>query len=182
MNIIEIIKSNDYLILDTETTGLGSDAEICQIAIIDSDGKVLLDTLVKPVKPIPPDATAIHKITNEMVKDAEPFDTLQICSLLSNKHVIIYNAEYDVRLLFQSATANGHMAKWKAVVNWYCAMEAFAEIYGDWNPRYKSFKWKSLDVACGYYGIQNTGAHSALGDCLATLAVCKAMAASEAIK
>lgn len=42
------------LILDTETTGLGDDAEIVEIAIIDQDKNVLLNSLVKPSKPIPP--------------------------------------------------------------------------------------------------------------------------------
>ena len=47
-------------ILDTETTGLYDDAEIVEISIIDENGGVLLDTLVKPLKPIPAEATAIH--------------------------------------------------------------------------------------------------------------------------
>ena len=57
-------------ILDTETTGLYDDAEIVEISIIDENGGVLLDTLVKPLKPIPAEATAIHGITNEMVATA----------------------------------------------------------------------------------------------------------------
>lgn len=185
MNIIEVIKSGDYLILDTETTGLGSDAEICQIAIIDAQGNTLLDTLVKPMKPIPAEATRIHGITNEMVEDAPFFNYEQIKAILYDRNVIVYNMDYDMRMLYQSEEAVGsfQVTDWDVVAsNWYCAMQAFAEIYGDWNPRYGSYKWKSLDVACTFYGIQNTGAHSALADCQATLAICKAMAASEATK
>jgi len=50
-----LANKKDYVILDTETTGLGC-AEIVQIGIIDLDGKILLDSLVKPSIPIPYDA------------------------------------------------------------------------------------------------------------------------------
>lgn len=42
-----------FVILDTETTGLGFDDEIVEISIIDCAGYVLLNTLVKPSKSIP---------------------------------------------------------------------------------------------------------------------------------
>nr|AAB81660.1 putative [Escherichia phage N15] len=61
---------SDYLLIDTETTGLGEYAEIIEIAIINMRGEVLLDTLVKPTKPIPPEVTEINHITNEMVASA----------------------------------------------------------------------------------------------------------------
>ena len=36
------------IVLDTETTGLGDDAEICEITILDVTGAPILDTLVRP--------------------------------------------------------------------------------------------------------------------------------------
>ena len=58
------------LILDTETTGLDSQAEIIEIAIINESGNVVFESLVKPTKPIPEDAIAIHGIANEQVHAA----------------------------------------------------------------------------------------------------------------
>lgn len=58
---------DDRIFIDTETTGLGDDAEIVEICLIDSAGFIMLNTLVKPTKPIPAEATAIHGITDEMV-------------------------------------------------------------------------------------------------------------------
>ena len=55
---------------DTETTGLSDEDEIVHIAIVDIDGSVLIDTLVKPSKLIPSEATYIHNITNKMVEYA----------------------------------------------------------------------------------------------------------------
>lgn len=178
--IFDIIRSGDYLILDTETTGLHSGSEICQIAIINSSGAVLLDTLVKPVHPIPAEATAIHGITNEMVADAPMWQYLTVRNLIQNKNVIIYNADYDVTMLYRSTQAVTMTPfEWNYFAKFYCAMETFARIYGDWNARYKSFKWQKLATACAYYGIPITKAHGALEDCLSTLAVCKAMIVKE---
>ena len=55
--------------LDTETTGLHGRAEIVEISIIDYDGSVLFDKLVKPRQPIPRDAVTVHGITDDMVRD-----------------------------------------------------------------------------------------------------------------
>jgi len=185
MNIIDVIKSGDYLILDTETTGLGSDAEICQIAIINSKGETLLDTLVKPVKPIPEDATRIHGITNEMVRFVGEFPAIEIYELLHKRNVIIYNSAYDVGMLYQSEKAikNSYLYDWRNNSFFHCAMKHFAPIYGDWNDYRKSYRWKSLSAACEHYGIPvSENVHSALADALMTLEVCKAMAASEAVE
>lgn len=176
MNIFDIIKSGDYLILDTETTGLGRGSEICQIAIIDSTGAVLLDTLVKPVRGIPAEATAIHGITETMVKDAPMWEHFTVRNLIQGKNVIVYNADYDVRMLYQATQAVTKTPfEWRRIANWHCAMEAFAKIYGDWNDYHKSYRWQKLSTACDYYKIKSVDAHNALADCLMTLEVCKKM-------
>jgi len=181
MKLIDVIRSNNYLILDTETTGLGNDAEICQIAVIDATGEELLNTLVKPVQPIPADAIAIHGITNEMVIDAPGWGKLvaPLMRLLDKQQVIIYNATYDRRLMHQSAEQAGlPKVDWKTIATFHCAMTHFAAIYGDWNYYYQSYRWQTLETAARYYDVIHQSAHSAIGDCLTTLAVCKAMAAA----
>lgn len=180
-NIFDVIKSGDYLILDTETTGLDANAEICQIAIIDSSGKVLLDTLVKPVRPIPAEATAIHGITNKDIEFALEFPAEAIAKIIHERNVIVYNSDYDISMLYRSEDARAfrYPYEWARIANWHCAMLAFAEIYGDWNDYHQSYRWQKLSTACAYYKIPQTKAHSALEDCLSTLAVCKAMVASK---
>ena len=64
------------LILDTETTGLGDEAEICEIAVIRQDGSVVLDTLVRPTGKISEDATRVHGITDADVRDAPSTDAI----------------------------------------------------------------------------------------------------------
>lgn len=180
--LYSVLRSGDFVILDTETTGLGSDAEICQVAIIDSQGKTLLDTLVKPVRAIPAEATRIHGITNDMVKAAPNFINVAqaVWDACQGKTVIVYNAEYDFRLLEQSEKACNPLAlsDWHTIER-ECAMIKFAEIYGDWNDYKQSYRWQKLETAARHYGLPVVDAHSALGDCQMTLAVCKAMLAAE---
>lgn len=58
------------LFVDTETTGLDADAEIIELAVLDMNGTVLLETLVKPVDAVPPQATAVHGLTDVDLVDA----------------------------------------------------------------------------------------------------------------
>jgi len=176
IGILDVIESKDFLILDTETTGLNDRAEIVSIAVIRSDGTTLLNSLVKPVRPIPPDATRIHGITNEMVASAPPFPTENIFGLLRGRNVIVYNAQYDKSMLYRSAAAvERYDVDWTYLADWFCAMEAFSEIYGEWNDYHGNYKWQKLSTACTYYKIPVVGAHGALADCQMTLKVCEAM-------
>lgn len=176
MNIQNVIESGDFLVLDTETTGL-RDAEICQIAIIDSKGDALVNSFVRTASPIPPDATRIHGITNAMIASAPRFSELidHIADTLAGRHVVVYNAEYDRGMLYQSAAAADCAGKysWDSLCNWHCAMAAYAPIYGDYNSYYGSYRWQKLTAACDQQGIAVSDAHSALGDCLMTLALCR---------
>lgn len=154
------------LFLDTETTGLDSRAEVCQIAIVDYNGEVLLDTLVKPTVPIPPDATAIHHITNAHVASAPAFAELwaQFAAIIDGRHVVIYNADYDVRVLRQSARANGLQFEPRA--QFHCAMLAYAEFHGEWDDYRGGYRWIKLGVALKNTDIDARAVtlHSALAD------------------
>lgn len=172
-----MLQRGDYVVLDTETTSL-DDGEICQIAIVHCDGGVLLDTLIKPVRGIPASATAIHQITNEMVADAPSFADIvpQIVRLLNDRDVVVWNATYDRKMLHKSAeAAKLPKTDWKSFSRWWCAMEAFAEVYGDWNEYRGNYRWQKLVTATNYYDMPVNGAHSALGDARMTLAVCRKM-------
>jgi len=99
---------------------------------------------------------------------------------IGGKQVIVYNAVYDRKMLHQSAEAAGiEKTDWKGLSRWWCAMEGFAEVYGDWNSMRRSYRWQKLATAAQHYHLPMVDAHSALGDCLTTLAICKRMAGIE---
>jgi len=183
----QLLNEGTAVILDSETTGLDTTDEIVQIAIIDLAGTVLLDTLVRPSKPIPPAARSIHHITDEMVADAPTFDQVwpKIADLCAGREIVIYNASYDVSMLISSrASAGGpYLTDIKTWWDRYspaeqeirqmkttCAMEWWSQFIGDWSDYFGNYKFQKLPG----------GDHTALGDARATLAVIKRMAGVEA--
>lgn len=159
-----------WFYLDTETTGL-YDAEICQLAVVRNDGQIEWNTLIKTIQPIPPDATNIHGITDAMVSDAPTYAQISedLQNLLKGQTVVIYNAVYDRKMLHRSAERNGleHYA-WKENTTFLCAMEAFAEFYGEWNDYHQSYRWQTLKRAALHCHVNADNAHDAAGDCLMT--------------
>jgi len=174
------LMQNGFVVLDTETTGLHR-GEIVQIAIVDSSGQTLLDTLVKPVGDIPYDASQIHGITAETVRNAPGWGDVweRVKRLCAGRRVVIYNAQYDLRLIVQSCKAANVNAEsdWGEVS---CAMLEYAAFHGEWDEYHGNYRWQRLTAACAQLDITgiDAPAHSAIGDCLRTLAVVRAMAAT----
>lgn len=168
-----ILLDENCVILDTETTGLG-DAEICEITIIDINGKALLDTLVKPINPIPQHVIDIHGITNEMVANSPTFAEVsdKIINILKNKTIIIYNARYDTKILLSSAKIAGidHQLYSSLAEQSICAMIWYANFFKAKN-KYGNYKWHKLTDACKAHDIDiaSLTAHRAYADCLMTL-------------
>lgn len=162
-----LLQRDDWVVLDTETTGLSYNDEIVQIAILSPDGTVLLDTLVRPLIPISLEATGIHGITNDDVADAPPFPKLyeRLKAILSGKSIVIYNAAFDLRML-QQTLRKYRLPPFDLDEDQIdCAMLYYAAWRGEiWSDG--SYKWQKLQG----------GDHSAAGDCRATLELIKRMA------
>jgi DNA polymerase III subunit epsilon len=165
------ILQNRPVYLDTETTGLGQDDEIVEISIIDDEGITLVETLVKPSRPIPPDASAIHGITNEEVQSARTWPLVwpEVRGALFGRLVIIYNQEFDLRMLQQSHAR--YRLPWKERVNAFDLLKLYSEFRGEWDPRRRSYRYHSLDSAGKQCGIALPNAHRATADTLLTRAL-----------
>lgn len=176
----EAVKQGPFVVLDTETTGLHG--EVCQIAILSSEREILLDQHVKPVDPIPLDASRIHGITDDMVKNAPTWGDVEprVIAALYGKTVIVYHAKFDRHILYNSAERAGlPKTAWKEISTWVCAMKAFAEFYGDWNEYYQSYRWQKLSFAAEYCNIPVQSAHNTLAGCIMTLGVIGAICNDE---
>jgi hypothetical protein len=186
------LRSPRTVIVDTETTDLGG--YLVQIAVIDTSGAVLLDTLVNPLSPISAGAHRIHGITDEQVRDAPTFAQIEpeLAAVLRGRRIVTYNASFDREILrnelmrlYEPAreprpqgyealvgwsdayrAASERADAWLRGRRWRCAMECYAAWFGEWSNYFGSYKWQPL------FG----GDHSALGDCRACLVTLKRMA------
>jgi len=164
------------LYLDTETTGIGPKDEIIEIGIIDYNGEVLYETLVKPVGMVSPDAYRVHGISNKMLEPASRWMRvwLEVEPILSNRVVAIYNADFDLRLIQQSHQHYKIRADFPG--NPVCVMKLYAKYYGEYNPRTMDYKWQSLENAGRQCGISLPNSHHAIDDVLLTRALLEHMA------
>ncbi|MBY8191432.1 3'-5' exonuclease [Vibrio fluvialis] len=169
---IHALPLSNAVILDTETTGLDSSARIVEISLINAEsGLILYSGLVNPMIQIPAEATAIHGITNEDVADKPTFDVVwnEIKGLIFDKHVIVYNFDYDFRLVDQSLSDFDYPSENLLAFFRYdvCVMLWYAEFYAEINPYFNNYKWQSLTNACRQQGIDisDLTAHRALADC-----------------
>ncbi len=172
---IELNKKPIYL--DTETTGLKDHDQIVEICLLDHDGAVAFQSLVKPTVRIPLDATRVHHITDAMVSTAPTWPEIwpQVEVLLSTHRIAIYNAEYDLRLMQQSHRVHG--VAWVSPVSHVCIMKLYAQFRGDWNSRAGNYRWYSLDEARSQCGLDLPNAHRAHADTLLARAVLHYLAA-----
>ena len=172
--------TRDFVILDTETTGLYSPARIVEISCIDREGNVLVDSLVNPGIPIPADAAAIHGISDEDVADRPSFSDLWplVWDAVRNADcVLIYNASYDCRLIRQSLDGHEAALAQAGQLSYGCIMELYAQFYGQYSEYHGSYTWQKLVNAVGQCGLHMDGtAHRALADTRASLAVLKYLA------
>jgi DNA polymerase-3 subunit epsilon len=175
---LEMIRRPDVVYLDTETTGLGDRDELVDIAAIDNSGRVLLNTLIKPRQPIPRDATAIHGITDAMVRTAPSWAEVfprYLDLLASYRHVIVYNADFDRRLIQQTCIA---VTLSPPRATWHCAMKQYAAFAGLPSQYGHGFRWHQLGQAVSQLGVTLIPDHSALADARACREVVRAMAAT----
>ena len=169
-----IARDRNILYLDTETTGLDGTAEIIEIAVLDTSGRVLLDTLVRPQGPIPAEARAVHGISDAMVAGAPEWADVyvELSAILHERSVVVYNAEFDLRLVQQMNQRHGINAGHRG---WHCAMQQYAGFAGVWHERYGNFRWHRLDQAVAYFG-HPSGGHRAAADAAACRLVVEGMA------
>ena len=151
---------NINLFLDTETTGLSAanGDKIVEIAIVDQNGKVIMDQLVNPEREIPFQASNVHGITNNMVRNSPTLEELwpKIKSIIEGNNVIIYNAAYD-KGFFPNKLSNA-----KKIT---CAMLEYKKFSG----KKKGFNLTNASKEANHNWTGN--AHRALADTLATKSV-----------
>jgi DNA polymerase-3 subunit epsilon len=170
---VERLADANTVVIDLESTGLlqqDPETEIAQICIVDTKGRQLFSMLLKPSQPMNDTVINIHHISNQQVINQPIFPQIAkiIAFVLRDKHVICFNADFDIRLLW-------HMFKKyeiapPKVAGTSCCMDRYSEWCGEWNTKRDGFKWQKLPNFLG------EESHDAYNDCRNTLKVMQKMA------
>jgi DNA polymerase-3 subunit epsilon len=151
-------------IIDLETTGinLGTDriVEIAIVKIMSDDKKIVKRKLINPEMPIPPASTAIHGITDEMVKDAPTFKQVanELKQFLDSCDLAGYNSNrFDIPMLAEEFLRIG------------MEFESKTRKLLDVQKIFHMMEQRTLTAAYRFYcGKEHEGAHGAEADASAT--------------
>lgn len=169
----ELLEREDVLILDTETTGMGR-AEVIEVSLLDTRGRVRLDTLVEPrARSMNPYAQRVHGISLQMLAGAPRWSEVlpTYAELTREATVLAWNAPFDARMIEQSSAAWGLEPP---PAHYLCAMKLYARARGA-----KVRGLHKVVVDLGLEGLlERYESHRALGDARFVLEVMRAAVAA----
>ncbi len=170
-NWSSLLDRDDILILDTETTGFKPDSEVLQVSAIDTTGEIRFNEYVLPLKPIPKDSVKIHGLDENKLRklNARPWsehhDRFTELTTNAAQYVLVYNLDFDTRLLRQTCKLQSPQVKFVAYQG-RCIMKEYAayrQIQNNWGS---GWKWHKLADAAKYEGALNQpDIHNSLNDC-----------------
>ena len=154
------------VVLDTETTGLDPRRDrLVSLGAIRLTGPrihrgQLLDLLINPGRQIPAVSTAVHGISDLMVRPAPGYRDVapKILAAIDGVAVIGHHTLFDLTVLRRASTAVG--IDWQDPP-WLDTALLFSALH----PEARDF---DLDAVSEAYGLTVHGRHTALGDALAT--------------
>jgi len=174
----------DYVVLDTETTGLfdGRNApDIISVGIIKVVNRTQVhgkEFLIRPCLKVSSEAFSIHGISNNKLESAPTFEDAwkDIFPWLENELVVMHNAAFDWRLILNHVDRyNKSMPKVKGT---FCSQKS-AFPWAETNQIPMSSRGPSLDTLTSYFKVENlrasAGRHGALLDAKQTALVIEAI-------
>jgi DNA polymerase-3 subunit epsilon len=167
-------------LIDVETTGMDASVDrIVEIGIVVARGGEIVERknwLVNPGRPIPKEASDVHKITDEDVKDAPPFAAVaeEIAAMLEGCVPAAYNAAFDRMFLGNevartSASAATLAPALRRNVDWVDPLVWARELQ-------QGERSRALGEVAARLGISLENAHRAADDAEAALRVMLALA------
>lgn len=165
-----LINKDVFVCLDCETTGLEVDNDrIIEIALVrfNFDGTIdSFETLIDPLMPIPEASTAIHNITDPMVKGKPKIQEIlpKIFEFIGRSIIVGHGITNDIA--FICAAAKQHNVPCKLASHPYIDTLRLARLYGE-SPI------NSLEKLRQHFHIAEEGAHRAMNDVVVNIEVFK---------
>jgi DNA polymerase III epsilon subunit-like protein len=169
----ERLADTKTVVIDCETTGIlrnDPTTEIVQLTVTNTAMRPLFSMLIKPAQPMSDQLVGIHGISNDMVSESPVFPQVAklISFVLENKHVVAYNADFDIALLVHLYKKyNMAVPKFSGAS---CCMDRYSEWRGEWNESKGGVRWQKLPNLSGL------PAHDALAECISTVRIMDLMA------
>jgi DNA polymerase III epsilon subunit family exonuclease len=151
-----------FIALDLETTGLDPRRDaIVSLAAIPFVGGVPVTgyvTLVDPGRMIPPESTAIHGLTDGMVREAPPLErVLRTAELMIDGAVLVgHNVGFDVAVLTRARRVRGLPPLRNRAID-------TGRLAASLHPEWRDF---SLEGVAGRLDVEVVARHTAEGDAL----------------
>ena len=109
-NITPKGKYNEFVVFDTETTGLAPSREriieLAAIRFVNGVPTEVFETFINPEKPIPPEASAVNHITDEMVADAPTISQVLPAfeAFVGKSPLVAHNLAFDLKFIYYSGS------------------------------------------------------------------------------
>lgn len=165
------------IVLDTETTGIGSEVghRIIEVGCIELFDRELTGKhfhyYLNPERTVDEGAFRVHGLSNEFLKDKPLFADIaeELIAFIDGAELIIHNAPFDVGFL----NAELRRINWKKTINDHCAIFDTLVVSRQKHPGQRN----NLDALCKRYDVDNTNRkyHGALLDAEILAAVYLAM-------
>ena len=171
-------KGGRYIVLDTETTGLGENAQVVELGAHEIiNGKLTgnqFHIYIRPRVQMDQSIISIHKITNSFydeyysdVYESDKQNLLNFSKFLGNSLIFAHNAPFDMGVL------NSELKYWGLneipTKRYRCSMRIFMDIIGKIDIKYSN-TFTSLTNCCEYFKLKsnNKNFHNALFDSFMT--------------
>lgn len=155
----------DYTLFDLETTDVNINyAEIIEIAAVKVRNNQIVEKfeqLVKPSEDIPQDIEALTGITNEMVKNKPPIETVlpKFIDFCENDVLVGHNINsYDLNILYDAANEILGIELKNDFVDTLDLSKCLVDL---------GLSKYNLTALCDYFEVANENAHRAMADVLA---------------
>ena len=162
----------EFIIFDTETTGLTDDDTVIEFAAIKcglEGGKTVpvdqVNFYIKPKKPMGQKVVSVHGISNEYLEDKPDEKDVfpEICKFLGDNPILVgHNVGFDIRMLANLYARNG------AAFHYQVALDTL-EMSRDLFDMKDTPSYKLDDLARSFHLDSGIHFHNALDDAKATL-------------
>jgi DNA polymerase-3 subunit epsilon len=173
---------SEWLSLDTETTGVDTATDrvvTASLLLVPPGSLVPSEThewLVNPGVEIPPEATAVHKVTNERAREEGTDPAVALSELVARLAtnwtprvpLVVCNAPYDLSLL--DAECRRHLSRPLELTGWVLDPMVIDRAL----DKYRKGS-RNLGALCKHYGVDLAEAHTSAADALAGVGVMRAV-------